>query len=80
MKEIAVLNGELNGIHDTLSGLKTQLCAYPPCPPRHGTLAATSPHATVGRAHLHLRCWQIWPLRRQHQPGGDARLSWWSQG
>ena len=32
MKEIAVLNGELNGIHDTLSGLKTQLCAYPPCP------------------------------------------------
>merc|ERR1711957_330513 len=25
VKEIAVLNGELNGIHDTLSGLKTQL-------------------------------------------------------
>merc|ERR1711865_557604 len=25
VKEIAVLNGDLNGIHDTLSGLKTQL-------------------------------------------------------
>merc|ERR1711865_794810 len=25
VKDIAVLNGELNGIHDTLSGLKTQL-------------------------------------------------------
>lgn len=83
VKEIAVLNGELNGIHDTLSGLKTQLCARPPSKPshtlspRHHTLAthdspAENEHA-VGRAHLRLLCWQIWPLRQQHQSGGDAR-------
>ena len=90
LKEIAVLNGEINGIEDTLSGLKTQLCARPPSEPshtllpRHHTLAPhdspTEKEHAVGRAHLHLRCWQIWPLRQQHQPGGDARLSWRGQG
>ena len=35
LKEIAVLNGEINGIEDTLSGLKTQLCARPPSEPSH---------------------------------------------
>ena len=41
MKEIAVLNGELNSIHETLAPLKTQLCARsysePPTHSRHDT-------------------------------------------
>ena len=88
MKEIAVLNGELNGIHDTLATLKTQLCARSysepshALSPRHHTLAMhaspTENEHAVGRAHLlPVLCSQIWPLRQQHQPGGEPleRLS-----
>ena len=64
MKEIAVLNGELNGIHETLATLKTQLCARShsepshALSPRHHTLAMhaspTENEHAIGRAHLRL--------------------------
>jgi len=79
MKEIAVLNGELNGIHDTLATLKTQLCARSysepshALSPRHHTLAMhaspTENEHAVGRAHLRLCC-----ARRYGRFGNNINL------
>ena len=79
MKEIAVLNGELNGIHETLATLKTQLCARSysepshALSPRHHTLAMhaspTENEHAVGRAHLRLCC-----ARRYGRFGNNINL------
>ena len=91
MKEIAVLNGELNSIHETLATLKTQLCARsysePPTHSRHDTTLSPCtlrPRRTSTLLAVHTSacaCSQIWPLRQQHQPGGEPleRLSWSAQ-
>ena len=48
MKEIAVLNGELNGIHDTLATLKTQLCARSYSEPSHALSNLVCSPSTTG--------------------------------
>ena len=61
MKEIAVLNGELNSIHETLATLKTQLCAAR-CVPRVSATRACShrhpprPNATVSHPTTDCTC------------------------